>query len=178
MKHQIEDIVKQFKDICDFKVTSPYVQHLWDVNNEIGLLDDAKADLFHLLKAKLIYITKSKITDIKPAVVFLITRFIKSNVYDWNKLRRCISYLNQTVDDVRIIGVINITDFFTQVDALYAVHPNMRSHTGELMPMGYGMPHCQSSKQNLNENISTESELIGTSEYVLLNVQTVMFMEA
>ena len=27
-KHQIEDKVIQFKDICDFKVTSPCAQHL------------------------------------------------------------------------------------------------------------------------------------------------------
>ena len=34
MKHKIEDTVSQFKDICDFKVTSPCAQNLWDVNNE------------------------------------------------------------------------------------------------------------------------------------------------
>ena len=34
MKHQIEDTVIQFKDICDFKVTSACAQHLWDVNYE------------------------------------------------------------------------------------------------------------------------------------------------
>ena len=53
----------------------------------------------------------------------------------------------------------------------------MRSQTGGLIPMGYGMLHCQSSKKNLSSNISTESELIGTSEYTPFNVYMVMFME-
>ena len=65
-KHQIEDTVSQFKYICGFKVTSPCAQSLWYVNYEEELLDDVKADLFHSLTAKLIYITKMKIPDIEP----------------------------------------------------------------------------------------------------------------
>ena len=34
IKHQIEDTVSQFKDICDFMVTSPCANNLGDVNNE------------------------------------------------------------------------------------------------------------------------------------------------
>ena len=34
MKHQIEDIVRQFKDVCGFKVTLSCAQHLWCVNDE------------------------------------------------------------------------------------------------------------------------------------------------
>ena len=47
-----------------FKATSPYAHNVWDVNNEAELLDDAKADLFHSLTAKLLYITNRKRSDI------------------------------------------------------------------------------------------------------------------
>ena len=57
MKHQIEYTVRSFKVICDLKVTLQCAQHLWDVNDEAELLDDEKADLFHLLTSKLLYIT-------------------------------------------------------------------------------------------------------------------------
>ena len=63
-KHKIEDTVSQFKDICDVKVTFPCEQHLWDVKYDTELLDDVKADLFQLLTAKLIYITKGTRPDI------------------------------------------------------------------------------------------------------------------
>ena len=51
----------------------------------------------------------------------------KGNVYYWKKLRRFISYLNQTVEDVKNIGGFDLTEFFTWVDLSYDEHPNMRS---------------------------------------------------
>ena len=113
MKYQIEDTVSQFNDICDFKLTSPCTQYLWDINNEAEFFDYVRVDLFHLLASKLIYITKSKILDIEPSVALLNTRVAKSNADSLKKLRRYISHLNQTEYDVRIIGVLNIIDLFT-----------------------------------------------------------------
>ena len=98
MKHPIEDTVSQFKDICDLKVIFSYAHHLWDVNDGAELLYDVKAGFFNMLTARLQYITKSTRPDIEPDLEFLITMVSKSNVDDWKKLRRCISYLNQTVD--------------------------------------------------------------------------------
>ena len=176
MKHQIEDKVSQFKDICGFNVTSTCVYHLCDVNDEAELMDDVKADFFHSLTDMLLYITNRRIPDIKPAVDFLTTRVVKINVYDWKKLITCISYLNQTVDNVRIIGFLNLTEFFTWIDVSYAVHPNLHSQKGGVMSMGYGMIHCRSSKKNLNTKNSTEDEIIRTSECVPFNVCMVMFI--
>ena len=106
MKHQIEDTVSQFKDICGFKATFPCTQHLWDVKDEAELLDDVNADLFHSLTAKFLHIIKRKRPDIEPDVAFFTTRVAKINVGYWKKLRRFISYLNQMVDNVSIIGVL------------------------------------------------------------------------
>ena len=94
IKHEIEDKVSQFKDICDYKVTSPCAHHLLDVNEEAELLDYVKDDLFHSLTAKLIFIAKRTRPGIEPAVAVLTKRVAKSNVGYWKKLRRCISYLN------------------------------------------------------------------------------------
>ena len=107
---------------------------------------------------------------------FLTTRVAKSNVGDWKKLRRCISYLNQTVEDVRIIGGFNLADLFKWVDVSYAVHPNMHIQTGVVTSMGYGILHFRSSKQNMNAIFLTEDELIGTSEYIIFNLLVVMFL--
>ena len=130
MTYQIEDTASQSKDICDFKLNLPCAHHLWDVNCEAELLDGVKADLFHQLTSKLLYIKKKTRLDIEPAVALLTTRVSKSNVGDWEILRRYISYLNQTLYDVRIIGGFYIIDFFTWVDASNFVS-NMRSQTGE-----------------------------------------------
>ena len=70
---------------------------------------------------------------------FLTTRVTKINVGDWKNLRIFISYLNQTVDNVRVIGGYNLTDLFAWVYVSCDVHPNMRTQTRVLMSMGYGV---------------------------------------
>ena len=65
--------------------------------------------------------------DIEPAVEFLTTSIAKIGVYYWKKLRRCISYLNQKVENVRIIGGFNLIEFFTWVDVEYDLHAKMIS---------------------------------------------------
>ena len=44
--------------------------------------------------------------------------------------------------------------------------------------MVYGMIHCRSSKYKLNTKITTESDIVGTSEYVTFNIWLVMFYQA
>ena len=46
------------------------------------------------------------------------------------------------------------------------------------MSMGYGSLHFHFSKQNMNAKSLTEVELIGTSEYVIINLWIVVFLEA
>ena len=50
------------------------------------------------------------------------------------------------------------------VDASFAVHPNMHGHTGGGMTMGRGGLISVSTKQKLNTNSSTESELVGIDD--------------
>ena len=75
------------------------------------------------------------------------------------------------------MGADSLLDLFTWVDAAYAVHPNMRSHTGGCMSFGKGMIHCRSSKQKLNTKSSTEAELVGVSDYLPFNIWLTNFMK-
>jgi hypothetical protein len=50
------------------------------------------------------------------------------------------------------------------VDASFAVHPNMRGHTGGGLTMGRGFSNSVSTKQKLNTRSSTESELVGVND--------------
>ena len=82
------------------------------------------------------------------------------------------------INDERIIGATTLRELFTWIDAAYAVHNNMRSHTGGAISMGYGIIHGKSGKQKINMKSSTESELVGTCEYIPYNIWLVMFMKA
>ena len=66
----------------------------------------------------------------------------------------------------------------TWVDASYAVHPDMRSHTGGCISFGKGMIISKSLKQKLNTKISTEAELVGATDMLPANLWTKYFIEA
>jgi hypothetical protein len=50
------------------------------------------------------------------------------------------------------------------VNALFAVYPNMRGHTGGGMTVGRGILISVSTKQKLNTKSLTESEFVGVDD--------------
>jgi hypothetical protein len=64
------------------------------------------------------------------------------------------------------------------VDGSFAVHPNMRGHTGGGLSMGRGFPIVSSTKQKLNTQSSTESELVGIDDCMPAILWTRYFLEA
>ena len=63
------------------------------------------------------------------------------------------------------------------IDASYAVHPNMRSHTGGLISFGLGIVHGNASEQKLNVKSSTEAEVVGLSDNLPYTLWFGNFME-
>jgi hypothetical protein len=76
------------------------------------------------------------------------------------------------------LGADDLSSFRMWVDASYAVHPDMKSHTGGVMSMGTGVLAYKSSKQNLNTKSSTEVELVGASNYIPSTIWSKLFLEA
>lgn len=64
------------------------------------------------------------------------------------------------------------------VDASFAVHPNMRGHTGGGLTMGRGFPIVSSTKQKLNTRSSTESELVAVDDMMPSILWTRYFLKA
>ncbi len=64
------------------------------------------------------------------------------------------------------------------VDASFAVHPNMRSHTGGGLTMGRGLPIVSSTKQKLNTRSSTKSDLVGVDDMMPIVVWSQYFLMA
>jgi hypothetical protein len=64
------------------------------------------------------------------------------------------------------------------VDASFAVHHNMRSHTGGGLTIGRGFPIVSSTKQKLNTRSSTESELVGVDNMMPIIIWSCYFLMA
>ena len=140
--------------------------YLFNVDDNANQLDDVKSEAFHSVTAKLLYIMQRGRPNIETAVSFLMKRVSKSDSEDWLKLRRVIGFLKRTIDELRVIGATSLSEILTFIDSAYAVHANMRSHTGGLSSFGIGAVHSHSKTSKLNVKSSTESELVSTSEYL------------
>ncbi len=81
-----------------------------------------------------------------------------------------IEYFRSIIDNT---GVLN---WF--VDAAFAVHPNMRGHTGGGLTIGRGFPIVSSTKQKLNTQSLTESELVGVDDMMPSILWTRYFLKA
>ena len=65
----------------------------------------------------------------------------------------------------------------TYVDASYAVHNNMRSHAVcIMMTFGKGIVHGKAYNQKLNVKSSTESEVVGVSDYLPFSLWMANFL--
>ena len=64
------------------------------------------------------------------------------------------------------------------VDASFAVHPNMRGHSGGGLSMGRGFPIVSSTKQKLNTRSSTETEVVGANDFMPATCWTRNFVQA
>jgi hypothetical protein len=64
------------------------------------------------------------------------------------------------------------------VDAAYAVHHDMKSHTGGALSLGRGVIYGTSKGQKLNTKSSTKVELVGTDDLMPQMLWTLYFLEA
>jgi hypothetical protein len=89
-----------------------------------------------------------------------------------------LEYLNGTLDEFLVLGADDMGVMKTWVDASYAVHNDMKSHTRGVVSFGTGATMSKSSKQKLNTKSSTEAELVGASDYLPYPIWAKKFLEA
>jgi hypothetical protein len=158
--------------------SSPCASSLLSIDSNSPLLEPTNARRFHSIVAKLIYVGTRARTDILLALSFLCGRVSHPTEQDEKKLQRLLSYLKSTIDLRLRLGADSLNQFITWVDASFAVHADMRSHTGGVISFGRGGLICKSKRQTINTKSSTEAELIGASDYLPNTLYVKLFMEA
>jgi hypothetical protein len=162
----------------DGTATSPAAEYLFKIIDGVELLDEKTSEFFHSTVAKLLFLCKRARPDIQTAIAFLCTRVQEPTKHDYNKLARVIKYLRKTEDMVLRLSADNLNVVKWWMDASYAMHPDMRSHTGGTMSLGTGSAYSTSNKQKLNTTSSTEAELVGIHDVLPQALWTKYFMEA
>ena len=126
---------------------------------------------------KALWVSQRSRPDLSTAIAFLSTRQKEPTEEDWGKLKRMLNFVKGTIDDRRILGTDDLLTMETYIDASHAIHNDMRGQTGGTITFGWGILHGGSSKQKLNSKSSTETELIGMSDYVPRKLWVTYFLE-
>ena len=100
------------------------------------------------------------------------------DVDDYKKMTRVMKYLRNTASLPLAMEAKNLYAVEWWADASFAVHPNMRSHTGCMMMLGAGAVYASSTKQKLNTRSSTEAELVGVYDAMPQILWTKKFLTA
>ena len=97
-------------------------------------------------------------------MAFLTTRVKSPDEDDYKKLGRVMRYLRATARLPLTLKADNLHLVKWWVDGAFAVHADMRSHTGGAMSLGKGIIYGALTHQKLNTKSSTEAELIGVDD--------------
>jgi hypothetical protein len=181
MLDYVEEILKAF-DEAEPKgsgtKTSAAPDNLFRVDDDCDKLGPEKAQMFHTLVAKTLYATKRARPDTCTAVAFLTTRVREPDTDDWAKMVHLMKYIRGTKTLPLILSARGSGILKWWIDGSFAVHPNMRGHTGGGLSMGRGFPIVNSTKQKLNTRSSTESEIVGVDDCMPAICWTRYFMDA
>ena len=124
----------------------------------------------------LLFLAKRARLDIQLAVAFLCTRVQKPDMNDYKKLGRVIQYLRATIGLPLMVSMHAVDSIRWYVDAAFAVHNDMKSHTGAIVTFGKGEAYAKSSKQKLNTKSSTEAEFVGVDDILTQMLWTRYFL--
>jgi hypothetical protein len=178
MRSYLEEAIIESGLNVTHSVATPANKGLFEVDEASPRLGTNEAESFHSVVAKLLYVSLRARMDLLLAVGFLSTRVSKSTKQDQFKLKRLLQYIHGTLELQYTLGADDMGKIRTWVDASYAVHPDMKSHTGGIISLGTGGIMCKSTKQKLNTKSSTEAELVGASDYLPNTIWVKLFLEA
>ena len=179
MMDYIQDLLKELPTEMKGEAATAAANHLFEVNGEDPVkLDEEIAVMFHHNVAKLLFLCKRARPDLQTAVAFLCTRVKDPDKDDYKKLTRLVKYLRGTASLPLTLEANSLQIVKWWVDASYAVHPNMKSHTGGMMSLGKGTIYGASTRQKLNTKSSTESELVAVNDLMPQVLWTRYFLEA
>eukprot|EP00957_Ditylum_brightwellii_P062417 4736718-Ditylum_brightwellii.AAC.1 len=126
------------KALYDGKAATPAANHLFSVDAKAEKLNEEQAKLAHHNIANLIFLCQCACPNIQTSLAFLSTQVKHPNVDDMKKLITMIHYLHATRDIPLTLKEGSLHRMRWWIDALFAMHLDMQSHTRDIVMMGKG----------------------------------------
>ena len=178
MEHYIDMMLQDAPDEMKGTATTPAAPHLFKVNNkDPQFLGVEKKKIFVHLVMQGLYLSQRGRPDIRTAIAFLCGRLRSPDEDDYKKLTRMIQYLRGTKGMILMLQASDEGIIRWWIDASYAIHEDMKGHTGAALSLGKGAIYSGSWKQQLVSRSSTESELVGVYDVLPQVLWTKQFLE-
>jgi hypothetical protein len=152
MKDYIQDMLDELPTDMDGASATPAGEHLFTVNEHPVPLDEATSQMFHTNTAKLLFLSKQARPDVQTTVAYLTTRVRAPDEDDYKKLSRVVKYLRGSIDKILTLEADAMHLVKWWVDASFAVHHDMKSHTGATMSLGKGSVYSTSVRHRSDRN--------------------------
>jgi hypothetical protein len=177
----LDSVAKMLQDLpeeFDGEASTPAGNNLFKIDENSPKVGEKKAQFYHTYVTKILFICKRARPDLQTTVSFLCKRVKDCREGDYKKLKRMLQFIRATKDDYLTLSAASLHNVRWWVDASYAVHPDMKSHTGGALSLGTGVIYGTSKGQKLNVKSSTEAEIVGTDDVMSQILWTLYFLEA
>jgi hypothetical protein len=157
---------------------TPAANHLFRIDNKNATpLDKERSEQFVHLTMQLLFLSQRARPDIHTAVSFLCGRIQSPNNHDYKKLGRVMKYLQSTIDLPLVLSADSSAQPKWHIDASYAVHMDMKSHTGGSMSLRKGSVYSTLVKQKLVTRSLTEAEVVAVHDVLPQMIWTAYFLK-
>ena len=173
----IEEAVEDFPEEVSGKSRTPAARHIFEVDPEGVRLDEDRRKVFHSTFAKLLWVGRKARPDTLVALSFLGKRTECADEDDWKKLKRLLCYLKGTIDLRLTLSVESMNVVKWYADSSFAVHGDMKSHSGTFATLGKGAIYATSGAQKLNTTSSTECEVVAAAGVLPQALWTASFLK-
>ena len=166
MHDYVDEMISELPTKIIGEPATPASNHLYKIRNDDDtnqLLTPELSEKFHHFVAKTLFLSKQAQPNLQTAVVFLTTRVKSPNNDDRKKLSKLMKYLQETWYLPLILEDDDSGVLKWYIDGSFAIHNDMKSHTGINLTMGKDTIYGDSFKHKLNLKSSTEAELISVS---------------
>ena len=154
MDSYIIEAIDKLPEEMTKSIKLPAGKHLLKVDNACVKLCKRDRIILHQLVSKLISLSKRARPDIQPKIAFLTTRMRYPDKEDWKNLQRLLSYLDATINRVKIhlkIKTLNVVHWW--VDTSYGKIHIKKEKKGQKSPPGRVAPQAHQTRKKLTRRV-------------------------
>ena len=143
---------------------TPATENLFRSTAASPPLEPPMAKIIHSLTARILFVANRARPDLLTFVALMTKKVLAPTHENGRKLLRALRYMAHTSDVVLTLGYRGVPSLYVFIDALFATHTDMKSHTGVLCTLGTGAFYTKSTAQKINTTSSCEAKLVALSK--------------